>query len=368
MSWGGIAVGVGTAVIGGMSANSASKKQQQASREASMLEMMAAAQQREDLAPWMQAGGQAQSELSRRLGLGGVGSGGRTSMGLETGLSRDQVREQLLSQYTKAGSGQGSAPGDGLGYWQTTGQGGDVDTLRNEWIPIGPPGSPSQVDEAGLSSAIDRYYQEQDELRRQAESDPTYGSLLRPYRDGEEFSFTGEDLENEPGYKFGLDQGTQGINRAQAARGKFLSGAAMKELDRYTQDYAGTKFNDAFGRAQSTWNTNLGAYNGNRDRVYNFLSGVSTLGQNSAARVGAGSQQAAGSAADNALAAGNAGAAADVATGNAWQSALNQGMNSINSAGGWNQLLAKDAGKYTGSSTNPLAPNYENSMDRGVTF
>jgi hypothetical protein len=204
-----------------------------------------------------------------------------------------------------------------------------------------------------LNAAIAKYYEEQNAQNAALQADPTYGSLLRAYRNGEDFSFTGKDLATEPGYQFGLNQGTQGIERGQAARGNFLSGAAMKELSRFNEDYAGTKFNDAFNRAQSTWNTNLGAYNDNKNRIFNFLSGVSSLGQNSAAKVGASNLQVGNNVGNNMMSAGAAQSAGTVASGNALRSGINQAANAWssanpNTAAGWNNLLAQGGGGYSG--------------------
>lgn len=394
----GAVAGVAGAAISANSAGDAADAQSAASRESSQAQMIAAAQRRADLAPWTEAGGSAQSRLNQYLGLGGVGSSGRTSSGLSTGLSRDQVRQQLLSQYTRQSAAPNAAPMYGTGqeaisalgaqgahdYFQNrsnanrnvlTGDGGinsgqpgigpgywldnNDATGQRRWVSTasgGAAGPSSTIDEEGLQAAIDKYYQEQDAQNAAAEADPTYGSLLRPYRNGEEFSFTGENLASDPGYQFGLNQGTQGIERGQAARGNFLSGAAMKELDRFNQDYAGTKFDNAFNRNLNTWNTNQTAYDNNRSRIYSFLTGVSTLGQNSAAQTAAGNQQAANNISSNMLANGNAQAAGSVASGNAWQSGLNTAANSLrqpssgaNSPSGWNMLLANQNSDPIGS-------------------
>jgi len=362
----GAVAGVAGAAISANGAKSAAGAQSAASEQATQAQMMAAAQQRADLQPWVQAGGAAQSRLNQYLGIGGVGSSGRTSMGLSTGLTPDQVRQQLLGRYTRQSSGGGGASGapaaptyrTGAEAVAALGAGGAHDyfqrqNTQNANTDLSPlwtspdsaasgaqmqtaQGPGSTIDEEGLNSAIAKYYEEQDAQSRAAESDPAYGSLLRAYRNGEEFSFTGKDLATDPGYQFGLNQGTQGIERGQASRGNFLSGAAMKELNRFNQDYAGTKFNEGFNRAQSTWNTNQSAYDNNRSRIYSFLTGASTLGQNSAAQVGAGNQQAANQISGNMLASGNVNAASAVAGGNALQSGINQAANSYN----WNNMLS----------------------------
>lgn len=379
---------IGGALITANAAGDAADAQSGASQQSTQLQMMMAAQQRQDLDPWVKAGTGAQNQLSRYLGTGGVGSSGGTSMGLATGLTPDQVRAQLLARFTKQPVGGGASGPlyrsgqeaiDALGaqgahdyFQQQAAQNANTDrsslwTTPNRTVPgmdgqtiydgspqqTGPAGT---VDEEALNAEIAKYYAEQKAQEDALKADPTYGSLLRPYRNGEEFSFTGKDLLTDPGYKFGLDQGTQGIERGQASRGNFLSGAAMKELNRFNQDYAGTKFNEGFGRAQSTWNTNLNAYDSNRNTIYNFLTGQSTLGQNSAARVGAGSQQAANAAGQNIAAAGNAQSAASIVGGNALTSGLNSlsntlRSNSSNTATGWNSLINAGGSPYGGSST-----------------
>lgn len=454
MTWGAVAI-AGASVVGGvMSANAAgdaADQQSQSSREAIMAQQAAIEQMRKDLSPWSSAGAAAQSALNRYMGIGGVGSGGVTSMGLSTGLSPDQVRQQLLSRYTTtvnssgqpaenpsgdpataynllaagmndpnrrmliSGAGNVTQPGMGPGYWMpgagpNGAQGGSADNPMHWVSGSAPQGPTSSVDEEGLNAAIAKYYEEQNAQNAAAQADPQYGSLLRAYRDGAEFdsgpaydagpafSFTGADLKTDPGYQFGLDQGTQGINRGQASRGNFLSGAAMKELTRFNEDYAGTKFNEGFNRASSTyntnqstnlneyntnlnrrqneWNTNLTAYDRNRNTIYDFLTGVSRTGQNSAAQVGTSNNRAAESAGNLITNAGTAQSAATIAGSNALVGGLNSAANayntssgnSLNSAAGWNTMLAnnnygRSGNNYNGASSNPSAANYVNQYD-----
>lgn len=390
MTWGavaGAAVGVVGSVISSNGAKSAAGAQSQSSEQAQMMQAMAQAQLRQDLSPWTQAGGAAQSRLNQLLGIGGVGSGGVTSMGLQTGLTPDKVREQLLSRYTKQATGANSAPAyangneaiNALGgagaaqYFQdrlNTGNTSALYTSPNMTKP-GQDGQPivaggadqygpgSTIDEEGLNAAIAKYYEEQNAQNAALEADPTYGSLMRAYRNGEEFSFDGKDLASDPGYQFGLNQGTQGIERGQASRGNFLSGAAMKELDRFNQDYAGTKFNDAFNRNLSTWNTNLGAYNQHQNSLYDMLTGVSRTGQNSAAQVGTSNIAGANAIGNNMIGAGNAQAAGTVAGTNSLVNGINQAANAYNtgtnSAAGWNSLISSGATPYGASQTSVSA-------------
>lgn len=374
---------IGGALISANAAGDAAGAQQAGSDNAIAAQMIASAQMQTALEPWTKAGGQAQTQLNRLLGLGGVGSGGVTSMGLATGLTPDQVRQQLMSRYTRQATSTNGGPAAptyrtgaeaiaALGaqgahdyFQQRNTQGPDTD-MSSLWTSPdsqardgavqAAAGPSSTIDEEGLNAAIAQYYQEQNAQNAAAQADPTYGSLLRAYRNGEEFSFTGKDLATDPGYQFGLNQGTQGIERGQASRGNFLSGAAMKELDRFNQDYAGTKFNDAFSRAQNTWNTNLGAYNQNRGALYDMLSGVSRTGQNSAAQVGTSNINSANSIGNAMMGAGNAQAAGTVAGANSLMSGINSAVNAYNTnntntAAGWNSLLAGGTTPYGASPT-----------------
>ncbi len=392
MTWGAVAVAGASIVGGAMSANAAgdaADQQSASSAQATQAQMMAAAQMRQDLSPWTSAGGAAQSRLNQYLGIGGVGSSGSTSLGLPTGLSADQVRQQLLSRFTSTGTPATASATPKYASERDAvaalGQAGisayadqNAQVPRNE-AEVGTFGTASPaaasptstVDEAGLNAAIQQYMTENGAQNAQAEADPNYGSLLQAFHGGAEFDpgpafgFTGADVATDPGYQFGLQQGTQGINNGQAARGNFLSGAGMKELDRFNQDYAGTKFGDAFNRASTTyntnlgakqqaWNTNLGAYNNNRNSIYNFLTGTSTMGQNSAATVGTSNQQTANQVSNNLLSAGNAQAAGTVAGSNSLVSGINGAANAfntsnnLNSAGGWNTLLSGQGGGYSG--------------------
>jgi hypothetical protein len=62
-------------------------------------------------------------------------------------------------------------------------------------------------------------------------------------------SFGAEDFEADPGYQFRRSEGNRGIEQGAAARGSLLSGAALKELDRFNQDTASNEFD----RAHSRW-------------------------------------------------------------------------------------------------------------------
>ncbi|SIQ22107.1 hypothetical protein SAMN05880566_102231 [Janthinobacterium sp. TND4EL3] len=128
-------------------------------------------------------------------------------------------------------------------------------------------------------------------------------------------NFTGADLQNEPGYQFGLTEGMKGVTNSAAARGGLLSGAALKAASQYNNDYASTKYGEAFNR-DATERNRLASIAG----IGQTASNVNTSsGLNTASGV-----------AQNQLAAGNARASGYVAGGNALTNGLSQGLNWYN--------------------------------------
>lgn len=131
-------------------------------------------------------------------------------------------------------------------------------------------------------------------------NDPSYGSLTDP--------FTVEDFYNyaDPGYAFRLQQGTQGVQNSAAAGSGALSGAALKDLLTFNQDYASTEYGNAFNRYQTQ-----------QGNIFSRLSDIAHLGQNAAAGVGAQGTALAGNAGQQAYNAGSAAGAGTVGAGNA---------------------------------------------------
>lgn len=175
-----------------------------------------------------------------------------------------------------------------------------------------------------------------------AANSPDYGSLLR--------KFSTSDLNADPvyqsGLQFGLDQGTAGINARAIAGGipgGYDSGATLKALTRFGNDYGSTKANESFNR-----------YNTTNDSIYNKLAGVSGAGQQATNQI-----QTAGTNASNAISGlygdqGNASAAGIVGGANAWGNALG-GVNSAISGYQNNQILQKLLAGRGGSSSMPTS-------------
>lgn len=110
-----------------------------------------------------------------------------------------------------------------------------------------------------------------------------------------------------PGYQFGMQQGQNALDRQFARAGGRVSGAAMKAGARYANDYATTKYNDAYSKTQDTLNR---------------LAAIAGLGQTATGGTAAAGTTAAGNISNMTTAQGNAAGAAQLARGSIWGNAL----------------------------------------------
>lgn len=147
-------------------------------------------------------------------------------------------------------------------------------------------------------------------------SAPGYGSLAGRINPG--------DVANEPGYKFGLDQGLKTQNNVLGARGMRNSGAALKAAARYGTDYATTKYDNAFNREVA-----------NRSAQLNPLQSVAGLAQTGASTVASAGQNYGNNVSANQTNLGNALGASQIAQGNIWGGTINQLVSQGNQNGWW---------------------------------
>lgn len=134
-------------------------------------------------------------------------------------------------------------------------------------------------------------------------------------------------ITSDPGYQFGLTQGQTAIDRSAAGTGSLYSGATLKALQRYGQDYAGTKLNDTYNRYGNIANLGLSAVNG-----------TTNSGQNAANNI-----------ANNTIGAGNVTAAQANANGTTIGNGINQ-LAAMYGGGGGNGIgLSSLAGTTQGS-------------------
>lgn len=152
------------------------------------------------------------------------------------------------------------------------------------------------------------------------------------------------DVMAQPGYQFGLDQGTTALNRQAAARGSYNSGAALKAASRYGTDYATTKYGDAFNQLQ-TQQTNQ----------FNRLATTAGMGQTGSNSITAAGANAANTTSANQTALGNALGSAQLSNANGWTNALNQSAAGYASGNSGNALSG--SGWTGGANSNGYLPN-----------
>ena len=283
MSW----VITGT-VVAGYLGSQATKKAGQAGQAGAQMSIDEQARQydqtRKDQMPFLQSEYGRLAKLNELLGINVNQS--RVAGGTIYGADGVNIPQPTRAQFTTAGQREAQ-----WGYGGTT-----------NWVD-GPP----TVDEAGFARAMDDWQNRANEASMQAgpQGGADSGYLLN--------NFTGDDLQNEPGYQFGIQQGEQGIDRASRARGSFDSGATMKALLRFNQDYGGTKFNEGYNRDAA-----------NKSRIYAMLTGSPSSA--AANQVAAAGQNAANQTSEYITQGANARMSGIVGGANAWSNAVGQGL------------------------------------------
>jgi hypothetical protein len=286
MSWVAVAV-VGGAVIGGVATSKAGSKaasaQRHAADQANDTELQMYNQNREDQAPYREIGYQALGELGRGMGFGGYTDGTPSSSATTTApLSFD---EWSKSNPIGVGDYRGQRGAINQGRAQTE-QRAQYDNYVKNFQPAttATPGAPST-------------------------STTPVGDFNR--------DFTLADFQKDPGYQFRMDEGEKALEASAAARGGLLSGANLKAIGRYGQDYASGEYSNAYNR-----------FNNDRTTRFNRLSAVAGTGQAATNQVGQQGAQVASSVAANQTAVGNANAARSINNGNAV-------TGTVNSLGNW---------------------------------
>lgn len=159
--------------------------------------------------------------------------------------------------------------------------------------------------------------------------------------------FTAADLNADPvyqsGLQFGLNEGTKGINRQAAAGGSMLSGATLKALTRFGNDYGNTKANESYNR-----------FNNDQNAQYNKLAGLSGAGQQATNQISAAGQNMANNISASQIGAGNARASGYVGQANAWNGAIGGATNALQQYSMMNRMFPtagySGATGYTGGS------------------
>lgn len=198
-----------------------------------------------------------------------------------------------------------------------------TNTPRGNLWTIGAPRS--TVDETGLAAAIREKMAAQN-----VEKPADYGSLMQ--------TFDASKMYDDPGYQFRLNEGMKGLENSAVARGGLLSGAAMKAIQKYGQEYASGEYQNAFNR-----------FNANQTNQYNRLAGLVNSGMGATNQIGNAAAQYGQNVANTNAALGNAQAAGAIGQANAITGGISQGINAYQN----NQLM--NMIRSPGMNTTPTA-------------
>lgn len=219
--------------------------------------------------------------------------GGDDGISLE-GLGRDFV-------------GLGAIDGDpfgSVGTWGwnglTGGSGSPMDSLTGAGASRD--AVKAQTEAAAMANATQRYMY--DTTRNDFE--PWRDAGLRAVGGLESNDFM-KNFKGDPGYQFRMQEGMKALEGSAAARGSLNSGATLKALNRYGQDFASNEYGNAYGRE------------------FGRLSSLANLGQASTAQTAAAGQNMANQVSNNQTSMGNANAAATMNQANRQSNMLMQG-------------------------------------------
>lgn len=129
------------------------------------------------------------------------------------------------------------------------------------------------------------------------------GEGVEPGSPGDLSAYKKYNFQQDPGYRFRMDEGIKAIDRSAAARGILNSGGQLRRLTRYGQDYASNEYQNVYNRIA---------------QIAGFGTGSSSQASNTIVNTGANI----GGALINA---GEARASGFVASGNAIANSLSQG-------------------------------------------
>src|SRR6476469_6841143 len=137
-------------------------------------------------------------------------------------------------------------------------------------------GSESSMDRAknaqqgatNASNAMQKQMFEEQRQDQQPWRDAGSAALGKMQGDDFQKTFTMGDFQKDPGYDFRMAEGQKALERSAAARGGLNSGATMKALAQYGQDFASNEYQNAYNR-----------FNNDQSTRFNRLSSLAGLGQ-----------------------------------------------------------------------------------------
>jgi hypothetical protein len=250
MPWVSTAVSVGGSLLGGMMGGSkgAERDAKDAAARANQQLQESARNAKADAKPFIDTGTAANQLLAQYLGI--------DTSGYAPKPTREQAAAQVRDAHFKK-YGKDYARNSNMGWVEQ-----ETDRIYQKSL-------------ADWESGLEKWKQENPD----GQGD---GRLLK--------NFTNEDFVRDPGYEFRMGEGNKGIDRAFASRGGTNSGAALKAIARFNQDYASNEFGAAYNRDAT-----------DKNRIYSFLSGTANTGLGAAQNNASMSFNAANQAGQNAI-------------------------------------------------------------------
>src|ERR1700744_5865443 len=280
---------VASGVIGSNAAGNAAQDQSKAAEQAAQLQYQASQNalgfqegtynnSQQELAPWLQSGAGALSNLDYLTGIGQPSSlSGQSSAAPNPTGAPVLPNNGVQSNLATPNGVVSSTPALGSPAVGTTGVPGSTAPP-----PSGLASPPSLTSSPNTSLG-------------------GFGSLMSPYPGGQCQAPTLEQAEQQPGYQFQLQQGSQLLQQSAAARGNLLTGGTAEALQDYGQGLAQTDYQNVYNDALNTYGTNYNAYQQQQANQYNRLASLAGVGQTAAGQLGTLGQNASNSVASNLL-------------------------------------------------------------------
>lgn len=293
---------IGGALIGSHGASSAASAQANAANYAAGLQHQDAQDalnfqkqqwqtSQNNLAPWLDVGRSGLANLAYQLGIMPGGPGGTGAIGGLFGGGSNSLAHNPMAR-TMQGSGD-QAPqtmtmmpggwGDadpGLLNAGYRNDGGEVpgriarmtNTMPDDGQIIPPSPSAPAAPDTSLNSLVNPGL-------------GGYGSLSQGWN--QQFQAPTDVTEqNDPGYKFRLQQGLDAIQRSAAAKGNLLTGGTAKDINDYAQNDASNEYGNVYNRAFNQYATNYNQFEQNQTNSFNRLAAMAGIGQTSAQQLG----------------------------------------------------------------------------------
>ncbi len=141
--------------------------------------------------------------------------------------------------------------------------------------------------------------------------------------------FSANDFQADPGYQFRMQEGMKALQNSAAAKGSLNSGATMKALTKYGQDFASNEYTNVYNR-----------FNADRDRRFNRLSSLAGTGQTATNQMQTANSNFGNQMSDLATGLGNARAASNINQANRMNQWMDNNQEMLMQAGG--MMMASD--------------------------